>query len=135
MSGVSIRGPTQAVVVNANGQLGTATALRALKTEIRPLRSRISAVLRLEPVSYRYKGSGDRQFGLIAENVARVLPDLAQYDERGTPTGVHYDELPALLLALAQRQQSRLHRQQTRADRQPRQLRALRSLRREVHRK
>ena len=95
VSGVSIAGPTQSVLVNANGQLGTATASsRKLKTDIRPLRSQLPALFALEPVSYRYKGARNRQFGLIAEDVARVLPELVQYDEQGKPGGVHYDELP-----------------------------------------
>ena len=75
VSGVSIPGPTQSVLVNANGQLGTATASsRALKTDFRPLTSRMPALLGLEPVSYRYKGSRDRQFGLIARTSPASCP-------------------------------------------------------------
>ena len=100
ISGVSITGPTSAVRVNADGQLGTATSSsRELKRDIRAVDARGSAgVLALDPVSYRYRGqrSGRRQFGLIAEQVAERLPALAQYDDDGKAQGVYYDQLSVL---------------------------------------
>jgi hypothetical protein len=110
ISGSSITGPTQQVVVNAKGQLGTATASSAaLKADIKPLVSTAS-LLRLKPVSYRYKGQQGRQYGLIAEQVAKVLPGLVRFNRKGKATGVNYDELPPLLLALAQREHGALGR-------------------------
>ena len=116
------------MLVNAGGQLGTATASSAaLKTDITPLASQVTRLLDLRPVSYRYK-HGDRsvQFGLLAEEVARTVPELAQFDAGGKPTGVHYDQLPALLLAELQRQDARAERQDRRLRRQAEQIRELR---------
>ena len=82
VNGVSIAGPTQPVLVNAAGQLGTATSSsRALKTDIHGLGGTAQRVLALRPVSYRYKaaplvgGATEPQYGLIAEQVARQFPD------------------------------------------------------------
>ncbi len=114
VSNTSITGPTQSVLVNANGQLGTATASsERLKREVHPLSKRIGRVLSLRPVSYRYKqGSGVLQFGLIAEQVARVFPALVQFGSDREPTGVYYQELPVLLLAQLQREHKRVRSQQ-----------------------
>ena len=120
VNGVSITGPTKPVLVNSSGQLGTATASSArLKTDIRSLDSiAIERVLALDPVSYRYKtGSGQRQYGLLAEQVAKLFPALAQYDEHGKASGVYYQELSVLLLAQARRQHRRLQRQSARRSR------------------
>ena len=112
ISGVSITGPTSAVRVNADGQLGTATSSsRDLKRDIRAVDARgSSGVLALDPVSYRYRGqrTGRRQFGLLAEQVAERLPALAQYDDDGKAQGVYYDQLSVLLLAQVKRQQRQI---------------------------
>ncbi len=68
---------------------------------------------RLRPVSFRYKqafadGSTPVQYGLIAEEVEQVLPELVAYDEHGDPATVKYHVLPSLLLAELQRLQSAL---------------------------
>src|SRR5204862_2486680 len=97
----------QSGLVNADGQVGTATSSsRELKREVRPLgRAASHRLLSLDPVSYRYRdGDGRRQFGLIAERVADKLPALVQRGPNGKPAGVYYQELPALLLAEMQRQ-------------------------------
>jgi hypothetical protein len=113
VDGASIAGPTQSVLVNANGQLGTATASsRALKRDVRPLgRAASRRLLSLRPVSYRYRdGDRRRQFGLIAERVAGELPALVERKPNGKPAGVYYQELPALLLAEVKRQQREIER-------------------------
>jgi hypothetical protein len=133
VNGVSIAGPTKPVLVNSAGQLGTATASSAaLKADVKPLVSLDSGrLLDLRPVSCYKRGGNTRQFGLIAEEVAKSFPQLIQYGRNGKPAGVHYDQLPPLLLDLAQRQQRRLERQaatnrrlERRLDEQARQLRA-----------
>jgi hypothetical protein len=64
-------------------------------------------------VSFRYRsGPPELHYGLIAEQVAKVLPTLAVYDEKGLPETVQYQELPSLLLAKIQSQQRQLDRQQ-----------------------
>ena len=128
VSGSSITGPTQTVLVNATGQLGTATASSAaLKRDIRQLGPSASRVLALRPVSYRYKtGAAQLQYGLIAEQVARVFPALVQYGPSGKPSGVYYQELPVLLLAQLQRERTRADRQQRQLDQLAREMRFLR---------
>lgn len=106
----SIPGPASTVMVNSNGQLGTAIAsLASEKTDIKPITSAASAVLRLNPVTYRYKArfaasSNPTQYGLLAKQVQTVLPNLVQHGSNGKVTGVYYQELPVVLLAEVQRQ-------------------------------
>lgn len=102
-----IRGATvtggAVVVVSKAGQLGVQTSSRRFKQGIRPMGDASSALLKLKPVTFRYKeadeeGQTPKQFGLIAEDVARVLPELVLYDEFGRPETVAYQTLSSLLL-------------------------------------
>jgi hypothetical protein len=118
VSGVVTGGPAAPVLVDANGQLGTTSSSRRFKREINPLGSRVEGLMALRPVSFRYRRSGlhganPLQFGLIAEQVARVYPNLVVYGLDGKPSAVAYHELPALLLAQAQRQQAQIERQRS----------------------
>lgn len=119
VDGVSIAGPDSAVLVNSSGQLGTGTSsLSWEKMNIQPLSSVAPMVLRLHPVSYRYKpryASADNptQYGLIAQQVQKTLPALVQYGRDGRATGVYYQELPVLLLAEIQRQQRQIEQLET----------------------
>lgn len=98
-----------AVVVDSNGQLGTVSSSRRTKFDIADLDPAVTAALRrLRPVQFRYTqafadGSTPLQYGLIAEEVEAVLPDLVAYDGAGDPATVKYHVLPALLLAEVQR--------------------------------
>ena len=70
-------------------------------------------LLKLRPVTFRYKqaeedGRHPLQYGLIAEDVAAVMPELAVYNEDGTPESVAYQVLPSLLLNEYQKQNRRL---------------------------
>lgn len=132
VSGVSIAGPANGVLVNASGQLGTATSSSArLKQEVRGLGTSAGRVLGLRPVSYRYKrayaqGSDQLQYGLIAEQVARLFPALVQYERNGKPGGVYYQELPVLLLAQLQREHTQASHQQREIDQLANELQSLR---------
>jgi hypothetical protein len=123
-----------AVLVGSDGKLGTAVASsRRFKTDIRPL-GPMNRLMRLHPVSYRYKphwagGNRSLQYGLIAEDVAKVFPALVQRGPDGKPNGVRYGDLPVLLLAQLQREhaharhlQHRINRQRRRNGRQQRQI-------------
>jgi Chaperone of endosialidase len=91
-----------AVVVNTNGQLGTMTSSARYKEAIKPMKEASEAVLSLQPVTFRYKKEYDPaaipQFGLIAEQVAKVDPDLVARDEEGKPYTVRYEAVNAMLL-------------------------------------
>ena len=90
------------VVVNTNGQLGVMTSSARYKEAIQPMREASEAILSLEPVTFRYRKEFDPaavpQFGLIAEQVAKVDPDLVARDEEGKPYTVHYEAVNAMLL-------------------------------------
>ena len=90
------------VVVNTNGQLGTVTSSARYKEAIQPMDQASEALLALQPVTFRYKKALDPeaipQFGLIAEEVAKVDPDLVARDEEGKPYTVRYEAVNAMLL-------------------------------------
>src|SRR6266536_3575259 len=91
-----------AVFVNASGQLGTSTSSKRFKDQIKPMDKASEALLALNPVSFRYKKEidpeGIPQFGLVAEDVAKVNPDLVVRDTDGEIYTVRYDAVNAMLL-------------------------------------
>ncbi len=98
-----------AVYVNANGQLGTVTSSKRFKKDIHSLGTVSDKLLNLRPVSFRYKESAEDgtypvQYGLIAEEVAKVYPDLVQYDKEGKPFTVYYHLLTPLILRELQKE-------------------------------
>ena len=90
------------VIVGSNGQLGTVVSSARFKENVKPLEKASEAILSLQPVSFRYKKELDPdcvpQFGLIAEEVAKVDPDLVARDEQGQPYTVRYEAVNAMLL-------------------------------------
>jgi hypothetical protein len=90
------------VFVNAAGQLGTTTSSRRFKEQIKPMEQASEALLALKPVIFRYKKeidpAGKSQFGLVAEEVEKVNPDLVVRDKEGKPYSVRYDQVNAMLL-------------------------------------
>jgi hypothetical protein len=89
-----------AVVVDGDGKLGTIVSSKRFKEEIRPMDSASEVILDLKPVSFRYKidGTGTPQYGLIAEEVAKVAPDLVVRDKNREIYTVRYDAVNAMLL-------------------------------------
>jgi hypothetical protein len=89
-----------AVVIDSAGQLGTMSSSRRYKKEIKPMDKASEAILALKPVTFHYKSEKmDRpQFGLIAEEVAEVDPDLVVCDKNGEIYTVRYDQVNAMLL-------------------------------------
>jgi len=91
-----------AVFVDSNGKLGTMTTSTGFIDEIKPMDKASEAILTLKPVSFLYKQEIDTkrilQFGLIAEEVEKVNPDLVGRDERGKVYSVRYDVVNAMLL-------------------------------------
>ena len=103
VAGINGAGVTGAAVkVNAAGQLGTAPSSQRFKMEIKPMDKASEAIYALKPVSFRYKKEIDpeltRQFGLVAEEVEKVNPDLVARDEQGKPYSVRYEAVNAMLL-------------------------------------
>lgn len=96
------------VFVNSSGRLGTTTSSKRFKTDIRDIGATSSKLMKLRPVSFRYKKDidpeGILQYGLIAEEVAKVYPDLIVKGEDGKPYTIRYHLLTALLLNELQKQ-------------------------------
>ena len=90
------------VLINANGQLGTIQSSARYKDDIKPMDKASEGILALKPVTFRYKEELDPekipQFGLIAEEVAKVSPDLVVRDEEGKLITVRYEAVNAMLL-------------------------------------
>ena len=103
IAGISGAGVTGAAVqVNAAGQLDTAPSSERFKNQIKQMDKVSEAVLALKPVTFRYKTeidpAGIQQFGLVAEDVEAVNPDLVIRDKEGKPYSVRYDQVNAMLL-------------------------------------
>ena len=101
-----IRGVTVAggvgVIVGTSGQLGTVVSSARFKDAIKPMDKSSEAILALKPVTFRYKEELDPdripQFGLVAEEVEKVNPDLVARDEDGKVNTVRYEAVNAMLL-------------------------------------
>jgi len=91
-----------AVIVDGSGHLGTTTSSARYKDAIKPMDKASETILALKPVTFRYKHEldpeGIPQFGLVAEEVEKVNPDLVARDNRGKPYTVRYDAVNAMLL-------------------------------------
>jgi hypothetical protein len=91
------------VTINSNGRLGRGNASsRRYKHDIKPMEKASEALYALKPVSFRYNEQYDATqtlaFGLIAEEVAEVYPDLVGRNREGKPESVRYEQINAMLL-------------------------------------
>ena len=91
------------VTINSNGRLGRANvSSRRYKHDIQPMHTASEAIYALKPVSFRYHKQYDPTqtiaFGLIAEEVAEVNPDLVGRNPKGQPESVRYEQINAMLL-------------------------------------
>src|SRR5207248_8333311 len=95
-------GTKVAVMIDSTGKLGTVVSSARFKNEIKPMDKASEAILALKPVTFRYKEELDPdsmpQFGLIAEEVEKVNPDLVVRDEDGKVSTVRYEAVNAMLL-------------------------------------
>ena len=103
--GVSLGGPAPylTVMVDADGQLGTVISSRRFKEDIKPMDQASEGILKLNPVTFRYKNRDNKndmtpQFGLVAEEVEQVNRDLVVYGKDGKVLTVRYDAVNAMLL-------------------------------------
>jgi uncharacterized coiled-coil protein SlyX len=101
ISGVTVAGGV-GVIIDTNGHLGTKTSSERFKDEIKPMDKASEAILALKPVTFRYKKEldpeGIPQFGLVAEQVEKVNPDLVVRDADGKINTVRYEAVNAMLL-------------------------------------
>jgi hypothetical protein len=105
-----------AVYVSSSGRLGTVTSSRRYKEEIEDMEAGSDVLLKLRPVSFYYRpeldGDHVRQYGLVAEEVAEVAPELVVRDEEGQPQTVRYHFVNAMLLNEVQKQRRRIEAQE-----------------------
>jgi len=108
--------PTSAltVMIDSSGKLGTAASSKRFKEEIQPMDKASEAILALRPVTFRYKSykNSPLQFGLIAEEVADVNPDLVARDKDGEIYTVRYEQVNAMLLNEFLKEHKRVEQQQ-----------------------
>src|SRR6266496_3559968 len=90
------------VYVNSDNKIGTLVSSRRFKEDIKPVDKASEAILALKPVTFHYKKEIDPNsaimFGLIAEDVEKVDPELVTYDDKGEVETVRYDAVSAMLL-------------------------------------
>ncbi len=115
VSGATVPGGVT-VVVDAGGHLGTIVSSQRFKDDIKPMDKGSEAILALNPVTFRYKKeldpNGIPQFGLVAEHVAKVNPDLVARDAKGELYTVRYEAVNAMLLNEFLKEHKRVQEQQ-----------------------
>jgi BMFP domain-containing protein YqiC len=109
------------VYINSNGQLGTVNSSIRFKENVRNMADASNKIFELRPVTYRYKqayedGSKPVDYGLIAEEVAQVYPDMVARDASGEIQTVQYQKLTPMLLNEVQKQHLLLKTQQQAID-------------------
>src|SRR5207248_11116723 len=102
ISGKTVTGTSAAVYITTNGQLSTIQSSARFEDNIKPMNNTSEGILKLKPVTFRYKEQLDPdkvpQFGLIAEEVEKVNPDLVVRDDEGKLMTVRYEAVNAMLL-------------------------------------
>jgi hypothetical protein len=103
------------VFIDFTGRLGTQSSSRRFKEDITPMEKDSEAALALRPVTFHYKDDGKcrLRFGLIAEEVAEVNPELVVLDKEGKPYSVRYDQINAMLLNEFLKEHRRVEEQET----------------------
>src|SRR5207244_10216608 len=101
INGVTVAGGV-GVMIDTSGHLGTVVSSGRFKDAIKPMDKASEAILALKPVTFRYKHeldpNGIQQFGLVAEEVEQVNPDLVVHDRDGKVNTVRYEEVIELLI-------------------------------------
>src|SRR5207247_3535006 len=99
---------------------GTLTSSKRFKEEIKPMDKTSDALFALKPVTFRYKKeidpAGTSQFGLVAEEVEKVNPDLVVRDKEGKPYSVRYEQVNAMLLNEFLKEHRKVQEQQKEID-------------------
>ena len=110
------------VIIDTNGHLGTIVSSKRFKENIQPMAKTSEAILSLSPVTFCYKKELDPeatpQFGLVAEQVEKIDPDLVVRDEQGKPYSVRYEAVNAMLLNEFLKEHRKVEEQALKAQRQ-----------------
>src|SRR5262249_32211083 len=104
-----------AMAIDVNGKVGTLPSSRRFKDNVKPMDKTSEAILALKPVTFHYKNDKkcSLRFGLIAEEVAEVDPNLVARDKEGKPFSVRYDQVNAMLLNEFLKEHKKVKAQQT----------------------
>jgi len=124
------------VIIDARGHLGTVVSSNRFKEKVKPMDKVSEAILALKPVTFCYKHEldpdGTLQFGLVAEEVEKINPDLVARDGEGKPYTVRYEAVNAMLLneflkehRKVEAQESKIEQQEAKIARQQKQIEAL----------
>jgi hypothetical protein len=121
------------VLIDSAGQLGTVSSSRSVKKDIHDMGDATARLLDLRPVTFRYKQEQTLpdgrevppEYGLVAEEVAEVFPDLVVYDEKGQPFTVKYHEMAPMLLNEMKKQQRTIEAQRLENQAQQQEIAAL----------
>ena len=128
ISGVTVANGV-GVIINTQGQLGTVVSSGRFKEAIKPMDKASEVILALKPVTFRYKHEldpdGIAQFGLVAEDVDKLDPDLVARDDQGKPYTVRYEAVNAMLLNEFLKEHSHVQEQDATIARQQKQIDAL----------
>lgn len=109
--GKTIGATTAALLIDSTGLLGTTVSSERFKDDIEDMGDESSPLMDLRPVTFSYKKDphATMQYGLIAEEVYEIMPDIVNLDDEGLPFSVRYHDLPALLLNELQKLEQRVH--------------------------
>jgi len=120
---------TLAVGMDASHRLGTAVSSERFKRDIQPMGKASEAIMALKPVMFHYKSDSKNTpcFGLVAEHVAEVNPDLVIPDKEGKPYAVRYDQVNAMLLHEFQKEHRRNEEQEAAIAQQQEEIKALKA--------
>ena len=125
ITGVTVAGGV-GVVIDSDGHLGTMNSSARYKEAIEPMQDASEAILSLQPVMFRYKKALDPkaipQFGLVAEQVAKIDPDLVVFDTAGKPYTVRYEAVNAMLLNEFLKEHHKVEAQEKRLTEQTREI-------------
>jgi hypothetical protein len=115
------------VVIDDFGQLGTMSSSARFKKDIKSMDKVSESVLALKPVTFQYKSDKNAtpQFGLVAEDVAKVNPDLVVRDNKGEIYTVRYEAVNAMLLNEFLKEHRKVQELEANAARQQKQIEAL----------
>jgi hypothetical protein len=117
------------VFIDANGQLGTLTSSARFKDDIKAMDKASESIFALKPVTFRYTKEIDANriphFGLVAEDVAKVNPDLVINGRDGKPYTVRYEAVNAMLLNEFLKEHRKVEAQQSKIEEEQKQINAL----------